>query len=52
MYLTNGRKFQATKICSTITVRKCLPAGQADPHNQRPDKWSSAVNESNSLNSS
>ena len=43
IYLEIGEKFSATKRCSTITARKCLPKGQADPDNQRPDKWSSSV---------
>jgi hypothetical protein len=40
MYLTNGGKIQAIKICSAITAGKCFPNGQADPNNQRPDKRS------------
>ena len=43
MYLKTGGKFSATKRCSTITVRKRSPKCQADPENQRPDKWSSTV---------
>jgi hypothetical protein len=43
MCLTNGGKIQATEICSAFTVGKYLPAGQADPDNQRSDKWSSNV---------
>jgi len=40
MYLTIGGKIQAIKICRAIAAGKCFTKGQADPDNQRPDKWS------------
>jgi len=40
MYLPTGEKIQAIKICRAIAAGKCFTKGQADPDNQRPDKWS------------
>jgi hypothetical protein len=42
MYLTTGENL-SQKRYNKIKVRKRLPEGQADPDNERPNKWSSSV---------
>jgi hypothetical protein len=47
-----GGNFTPQKYAVQLQYENVYPKLQADPDNRRPDKWSSTVNESNSLSSS